>query len=225
MQRHLGLPPHVRADNTVPWSGVAEIVDALLLSPGATLLDLACGRGGIGQEIARRTGAVVLGVDFSSVALALAREGATGPGVDATYVEGDLTATGLDQACVDAVLCVDSVQFADLPTSVYREMRRVVRAGGRVVLTGWEAVDRADESVPPRLRKVDMYAGLASCGFTDVRVMDRCDWQDVERALWDEAAAVDPGENPALRSLRDEGVRAVAGWTALRRVLASATAA
>jgi cyclopropane fatty-acyl-phospholipid synthase-like methyltransferase len=37
------------------------------------LLDLACGRGGYGIEVARRAGARLLSVDFSSVALEQAR--------------------------------------------------------------------------------------------------------------------------------------------------------
>ena len=224
MQRHLGLPEHVRPNNSVPWSGVAEIVEALRLPSGRTLLDLACGRGSIGLEVARRCGARVVGVDFSAVALAVARENAAVAGVEATYVLGDLTATGLAGGSVDAAVCVDSVQYAEPPAAAYDELRRMLRPGGRVVLTGWEPADRADESVPPRLRAVDLAAQLVEAGFTDVRVRERTDWREAERAMWEEAAALDPGDDPALRSLHDEAVRSVAGWHTLRRVMATATA-
>lgn len=224
MQHHLGLPDHVVPNNSVPWSGVAEIVAALALPPGGTLLDLACGRGSFGLEVAGRCGARVVGVDFAAVALAAARANASAAGVDATYVLGDLTATGLADDCVDAVLCVDSVQYADPPAAAYDEMRRVLRPGGRVVLTGWEPADRADGSVPERIRGVEMAAQLAAAGFTDVRVRERPDWREAERAMWEEAAALDPGDDPALRSLHDEAVRAVTGWHTMRRMIATARA-
>jgi hypothetical protein len=42
--------------------------------------------------------------------------------------------------------------------------------------------------------------------------------------MWEEATALDPGDNPALRSFRDEGIRSLQTWDLLRRVLATATA-
>ena len=57
-QRHLGLPPRLLSTSLLGWEGIAEAVAALRLSPGDTLVDLACGRGGYGLEIAGRTGAL-----------------------------------------------------------------------------------------------------------------------------------------------------------------------
>ncbi len=59
-QRHLGLPPHLLSTSLLPWDGIADVTAALQLSPGETLLDLACGRGGYGMEIAARIGAELL---------------------------------------------------------------------------------------------------------------------------------------------------------------------
>ena len=72
-QRHLGLPPHLLSTSLLTWDGIAEVTAALRLSPGGTLLDLACGRGGYGLEIAARTGARLMGVDFSAEAVRQAR--------------------------------------------------------------------------------------------------------------------------------------------------------
>ena len=222
-QRHLGLPPHLLSTSLLGWDGVEEVTQALRLSPGDTLLDLACGRGGYGLEIAARTGARLVGVDVSSEAVrqaaALARGSAT-----ATFLVGDLAATGLADHGVQAVLCVDAVQFAHDQAEVHRELRRVLAPRGRAVLTCWEAVDRDDPAVPQRLRDVDLRAGLASAGFTDVEVLERPAWRRAERAMWEEAAALDPAGDPALQSFADEGVRSLRHFEALRRVLATATA-
>jgi len=92
-----------------------------------------------------------------------------------------------------------------------------------VALTCWEALDRTDERLYPRMRRVDLAAGLHQAGFTDVEVRDRPSWLAREHALWEEAVTLDPGDDPALRSLHAEGVKSLP-WTALlRRVLAVAT--
>lgn len=223
LQRHLGLPTHVRPNNTVPWSAYPEIAASLALGPGRRLVDLACGRGCFGIELAVMTGAELTGVDFSGEALTQATAQAQARGVDATFWQGDLVESGVPDAHGDAVICIDSVQFAEPPAAVFGEIARVLRPGGRVVMTGWEPVDRFGIAAPERLRKVDFYAGLMAAGLVDIVMKQRDDWRAVEYAFWSEAAAIDPGPDPALISMRDEGARSIAGWPHLRRVHAVAT--
>jgi hypothetical protein len=78
--------------------------------------------------------------------------------------------------------------------------------------------------VPERLRRVDLQAGLSAAGFEEVEVRDRPGWRARERATWEEAAALDPGSDPALRSFHDEGVRVLETFDLVRRVIATATA-
>jgi ubiquinone/menaquinone biosynthesis C-methylase UbiE len=96
---------------------------------------LACGRAGYGLTVARGSGARLVGIDVSAEALARAREQAGRLGVaDARFRVGDLTASGLPDASADAVLCTDAIQFPDDPPAAYREIRRVLKTGGRVAL-------------------------------------------------------------------------------------------
>jgi len=134
-----------------------------------------------------------------------AREHAQRLGRTADFRTGDLAATGLDAGTIDAVLCVDATQFAEQQSAAYRELKRVLGPGGRVVLTCWEPFDRDDDRLPDRLRRVDLGAGLTAAGFEDVEVRDRPAWRAHERAMWQEALALEPGDDPALRSLHDEG--------------------
>jgi ubiquinone/menaquinone biosynthesis C-methylase UbiE len=224
MQRHLGLPRHLVTTSTIPWQGIAELETALHLAPGDTLLDLACGRGGIGLEIAARRGCRLIGVDLSVEAVQQASDTAQRLNrSDDDFHVGDLIATGLDADAADAVLCVDSIQFADPPEAAYREIRRVLTPGGAVVLTCWEPRDHHDDRLPARLRGVDLAAGLAAGGFVDVRVEEQPTWQKAEQAMWHEAATLDPGDNAALQSFHDEGVRSLETFDLLRRVSATAT--
>jgi SAM-dependent methyltransferase len=223
MNRHTGFPPVTRA-GVVPVEAIPELTEELRLRPGSTLLDLACGRGAYGLLIAKQAGTALIGVDFSAQAITEAREQAARMGVNnASFLTGELTATGLPDASVDAVLCTDAIQFPEEPAVAYGEIRRVLKPGGRVALTCWEPFDRADERLSPRLRRVDLAAGLHLAGFTDVEVRGRPSWLARERALWEEAVAVDPGDDPALRSLHEEGVRSLQWGPLLRRVLALAT--
>lgn len=223
MNRHMGFPPGTRA-GMVGAEAVPELAAGLRLGPGNRLLDLACGRGAYGLLVAQHAGASLIGVDFSTRALTEAREQAVRMGVSgASFRIGELTATGLPEASVDAVLCTDSIQFPGEPASAYEELRRVLTPGGRVALTCWEALDRNDERLPARYRRVDLGAGLRRAGFTDVEVWDRPCWLARERALWDEIVTIDPGDDPALLSLHAEAGQSLQ-WTALlRRVLAVAT--
>jgi SAM-dependent methyltransferase len=223
-QRHLGPPPHLLSTSLLGWDGIAEAAAGLLLSPGGTLVDLACGRGGYGLEIAARTGARLVGVDFSAEAVRQAREHARRLGATAEFRIGDLAATGLGAGSAAAVLCVDAIHFAQQPDAAYREIQRVLASGGRAVLTCWEPLDRDDERLPGRLRRVDLGAGLTAAGFGDVEVRDRPGWRASERAMWEEAAALDPGDDPALRAFHDEGMRSLEIFGLVRRVIATATA-
>jgi SAM-dependent methyltransferase len=224
VRRHLGLPAHLLSTSLLTWDAIADVTAALRLAPGRVLVDLACGRGGYGLEVARRCRAGLVGIDFSPEAVRQARLRARRSAGPVRFEVGDLTATGLDSASAHAVMCVDAVQFADPAPAAYSEVRRVLVPGGRAVLTCWEPVDRCDTDLPERLRAVDLRAGLAAAGFVDIEVDERPDWQAVERAMWEEAVRLDPGDDPALRAFHEEGVRVMEVGHLMRRVMASATA-
>ena len=125
----------------------------------------------------------------------------------------------------DGLMCLDSVQFASPPLAGLHEFRRVLAAGGRLVLTGWEAVEPSDERVGPRIRAMNLGRDLPAAGFTDVRVQDRTDWREAELRMWQEFMATPAADDDAgLRSMQSEGERSLANWDAMRRVFATATA-
>lgn len=223
-RRHLGLPPGLPSTSLLTWDGLAEVTEELRLAAGRTLLDLACGRGGYGLEIASRTGAKQVGVDHSAVAIEQARVLAERLGRAADFRVGEFAATGLADGSVDGIVCIDSIQFADPPEAAFAELRRILVPGGRVVLTCWEQRGEPATERYARLARLQLAAELDRAGFDDVTVVERPEWQGAERAMWEEAAALEPGDDPALRSFHDEGVESLRHWGSLRRVLATATA-
>lgn len=169
MNRNLGLPPDALA-GIVPAVAIDEIAAELRLKPGDVLLDLACGRAFYGLEITARAGARLIGVDFSAEAVRQAAEQARLRNRDdAEFQTGDLTATGLPDGSVNAVLCTDSIQFPEQPEAAYRELRRVLVPGGRVVLTSWQPVDPGDQRLSERIRRVDLGAGLGGAASSTLK--------------------------------------------------------
>jgi demethylmenaquinone methyltransferase/2-methoxy-6-polyprenyl-1,4-benzoquinol methylase len=120
--------------NTVMTAGMhhawrRRAADLTGVGPGSRALDVATGTGDLAVELASR-GAAVTGMDFSPAMLELA--GAKGPEIE--FEEGDALALRYGDAEFDAVTVgFGARNFADLDRGL-REMARVTKPGGRVVV-------------------------------------------------------------------------------------------
>jgi demethylmenaquinone methyltransferase / 2-methoxy-6-polyprenyl-1,4-benzoquinol methylase len=104
-------------------------VDVARVGPGSRALDVATGTGDLAIELASR-GASVIGVDFSPAMLELAR----GKAPDVEFEEGDALALRFADGEFDAVTVgFGARNFADLDRGL-RELARVTKPGGRVVV-------------------------------------------------------------------------------------------
>ena len=117
------------------------ICDAAELRAGERVLDVACGSGPAALVAARRY-CHVTGIDFVPSLLDRARARAEAEGFDAEFVEADAQELPFDDDSFDAVLSVYGVQFVPDQPRAARELVRVTRPGGRVVLAspvphGW----------------------------------------------------------------------------------------
>ena len=114
----------------------AEVaVTALGPRRGERVVDVACGTGNA-AILAARTGASVLGVDSAPRLIEVARERAAAEGVDASFEVADAVALPIEDGAFDAAVSVFGVIFAE-PEAATRELIRIVRPGGRVVVTTW----------------------------------------------------------------------------------------
>ena len=98
---------------------------------GALLVDSCCGTGDLSLALAR-AGARVLGVDFTPEMLSRARGKAAGGA--ARFVAGDALALPLGDASADAATVAFGIRNVSDRARGLREMRRVVRPGGAVVV-------------------------------------------------------------------------------------------
>jgi SAM-dependent methyltransferase len=117
----------------------AAVLDAARVTRGTRVLDAGCGAGLLAL-LASLRGAQVSAFDASAGLLAIARKRL--PSADVR--EGDLEALPFDDASFDAVAAVNSVFYAEDMARAMRELTRVVRPGGRVVVTAWGPRDKCE---------------------------------------------------------------------------------
>jgi ubiquinone/menaquinone biosynthesis C-methylase UbiE len=113
-----------------------RIVAALAIEPGARVLDVACGTGGVALRAAR-AGAAVVGIDISADQLAKARRTADTEGVAVQFDEGDCEELPYADAEFDAVASAFGAIFAADHARTAAELARVCRPRGRLALTAW----------------------------------------------------------------------------------------
>jgi SAM-dependent methyltransferase len=112
----------------------------LRIGPGDTFVDLGCGRGGPALWMARETGARLVGVDFSPVAVEQAgkRAVALKLGEQARFVVGSFAETGLEGASARGAMSEDALQYAPDKRAAFGEAARILSPGGRLVFTAFE---------------------------------------------------------------------------------------
>ncbi len=111
-------------------------VDLAQVGPGDRVLDVATGTGDLALELARRVGpqGAVVASDFSEEMLARARTKAAASGAHVTFEWANALELPYDDGSFDAATVgFGARNFSDLAQGL-REMARVVRPGGRVVV-------------------------------------------------------------------------------------------
>ncbi len=140
------------------------------------VVDVGCGPGTTSRAAARR-GAVVFGVDPTPIMLTFARWYTKEPlRARITWLEGLAEAIPLGDGEATAVIATRAAHHFDDPSAAFEEMRRVLSAGGRVVI-----VERAVRSRTRGRRghgftpefASNMAAELEASGFDQVEVETR----------------------------------------------------
>jgi SAM-dependent methyltransferase len=141
-------PAEVAPTGMTTWWILGRCIAGLRVGPGEQLVDLGCGSGAPGLWLARASGADLVGVDWSPVAVEAARHRAADflPDGRARFVVGELADSGLLTDEADAVLCLDAVFFAPDRVAALREVCRLLRPGGRYVFSATEVDSPPDRS-------------------------------------------------------------------------------
>jgi ubiquinone/menaquinone biosynthesis C-methylase UbiE len=124
-----------------PWA--STLVDLADVEPGKRVLDVACGPGVVTRQAASRAGVDgrVVGLDINAAMLAVARSLPAVEGAAIEWIEASALDMPLPDASFEIVLCQQGLQqFPDRPAAL-REMRRVLKPGGRLALGVWSRLE------------------------------------------------------------------------------------
>lgn len=157
---HVGLYEDVFEPLTQCWSMAA--IEALGLEPHSRVLDSAAGAGGAALELARR-GHTVTAIDAAWPMVTRTKERASAMGLEVEVLTMDGQNLAFADASFDAAVSVLGVILFPDAVRGLSELRRVVRAGGRIALVTWTAPEAYEligelraaalsvlDSLPPR---------------------------------------------------------------------------
>ncbi|RYY63035.1 MAG: class I SAM-dependent methyltransferase [Chitinophagaceae bacterium] len=126
-----------RLAETMRASGT-RLVESIGVRAGMDVLDVGCGDGTTALPEAR-LGATVLGVDIARNLVEAARRRAEAEGLtNIQFRHGDVTnLEGIADESFDLVVSIFGAMFAPKPHEVAKELVRVARPGGRIVMGNW----------------------------------------------------------------------------------------
>jgi ubiquinone/menaquinone biosynthesis C-methylase UbiE len=176
----------IAADYDRRWSGyvtasVRQTLARLPVSAGQTVLDVGCGTGALAQAMSRAAADVtVVGVDVTATML---RHAQAKLGHAVSIVAGDVAHLPFRSEAFDVVVSASSFHYWTDPSAGLAEVARVLRPGGRLVVTDWcddylvcrvcDLVLRVVDRVHRRTYgSADCARMLGAAGYTEV-VVDR----------------------------------------------------
>jgi len=145
------LPEH--ASNSVllrHYEVALEYVDA-----DTDVLDIACGDGYGSKLLASKAGRVV-GVDISEEQVKSASEAYKGDGLE--FAVGDATDTGYGDASFDLITSMETIEHVDDVDGYLNEMYRLLRPGGRFVISTPQNSSGEIPLIPSHLREYSLEA-------------------------------------------------------------------
>jgi cyclopropane fatty-acyl-phospholipid synthase-like methyltransferase len=115
-----------------------RFLEWLDLSPGKTLLDVACGAGGPALRITATTGCSVVGIDVHQQAVTTASSLAAQRGLAERAEFRSTDATGplpFSDASFDAITCIDAINHFSDRSRLIAEWARLLKPSGRLLFT------------------------------------------------------------------------------------------
>jgi len=173
--------------------GCGAPLEHLALAEGETMLDLGSGAGIDALIAARQVGAAgsVIGVDMTPEMLNAARTNVAAAGADNVDIrEGRLENLPVEDATVDAVTSNCVINLVPDKSAVFNEISRVLRPGGRLVISDIVLDGELPEEVKENVlayvgcvsgaERRDTYFGmLADAGLGDVEIIKDVDFLEM----------------------------------------------
>jgi ubiquinone/menaquinone biosynthesis C-methylase UbiE len=212
-----------------PWS--SHLIQIANPQPGERVLDVACGTGIVARQIAPRVGPQgnVSGLDLDPDKIDVARVTAKREGFAIEWKTGPAEQLPFPDGRFDLVLCQFGLMFFSDRHTALTEMRRILKTGGRVVLSVWQELARHPfyqmlDGLSQRHLGKSSVGAVFSLGDTDEvrKLLTDAGFRDIEIESMSITARysnpqeflaweidVDPAETPALQNLDAEAQKAI----------------
>lgn len=160
--QNLGYPPelaHVPEAAVESFAGVANPWELGRLSAGERVLDLGCGAGTDSLVAAQMVGPAgsVTGIDMTPEMLAKARSAAEEMGAaNVEFVEGEIERLPFPDESIDVVISNGVIDLLPDKDTVFAEIYRVLRPGGRIQLADVTIQQPVSEEGK---RNIDLWTG------------------------------------------------------------------
>lgn len=114
------------------------MISAAAVTRGEHVLDVGCGTGVLTRQLTRQVGDTgsATGFDLSESMLGVARAHCP----EATFKQGNVTDLPFDDQSFDVVISAFMLMFVPDPETALSEMRRVLKTGGRLVVSVWQSL-------------------------------------------------------------------------------------
>jgi ubiquinone/menaquinone biosynthesis C-methylase UbiE len=212
-----------------PWS--TYLIQRANPQPGEHVLDVACGTGIVTRNVAPRVGSkgMVIGIDLNPNMISMARVAAEREGLTIEWHLTPAENLPFPDGIFDLILCQFGLMFFSDQHASLMEMNRVLRPGGRIVLSVWQGLERHPfyqklhdvssrllgkstvQTVfslgnPDELRKLLTDSGFQQIEIEPMSIMTH--FPNAEEFLaWE--SDVDPAECPKLQNLDTESQQAI----------------
>ena len=222
-----------------PWA--TYLVQRANPQLGEHVLDIACGTGIVARKVAPHVGSrgIVIGLDVNPDMIDMARIAAERAHIEIQWHTGPAEQLPFPDENFDLILCQFGLMFFTDRNAALKEIHRVLRKDGRVVLSVWQGLDRhpfyqtlhnvslrhfgksSVETVFSLGNSDELHRLLTDCGFRQVAIGPMSITAHFPRPeeflAWE--IDIDPAEAPALRNLDKEAQQAI--MTAARQDMQS----
>ncbi len=119
-------------DGQTDMPALMHLLEVLKLRPGDKVLDLGCGAGMIAEFISDKTGAEVVGLDYSQPAIDAAMNRTQAKGERIRFVTGNFNDLDFPSRSFDAIVSLDTLYWAANLKEVTARLISMLKSGGRM---------------------------------------------------------------------------------------------
>ncbi len=118
--------------NAMDMKQLNKMLDSLSLNNDDLVLDLGCGLGKVAEYISNKTGARVVGIDFSIKAIEWAKSQIQARNEKLEFQVGNISNLDFPQSTFDAIISIDTLYFVDDLDKTINEMKKILKPKGQM---------------------------------------------------------------------------------------------